>query len=343
MITISFMPEYGLNPEYKVKVRLTMRFYSKTVLLALLALLLLAGCGDPAAELEAPPLPLPTGKAVVFRDPGGKEWPLFKGVSLDQVMEIMRKAGPGSRQGAGEDWQGELVFTAPGGKEHYDLYAGCIRHCGLAYALDPDQIQLLRDCFEREILEIQGLVRIKDLDDSIIIDLKYATADNFTGQVIYPAAVGVIKRETGKRLVEAHKIFREKGLTIKVWDAYRPFSYQQRLWEAFPDPRYVIKPESTPPASGFRARHNNGMSVDITLVDETGRELEMPTGFDDFTESASPEAEGMSPEARANVDLLISVMRSAGFEVAPTEWWHFNDITGEPSPYLDVPLEAFLD
>ena len=183
------------------------------------------------------PSPCPRAKLLFSRDPGGKEWPLFKGVSLDQVMEIMRKAGPGSRQGAGEDWQGELVFTAPGGKEHYDLYAGCIRHCGLAYALDPDQIQLLRDCFEREILEIQGLVRIKDLDDSIIIDLKYATADNFTGQVIYPAAVGVIKRETGERLVEANKIFREKRPDHKGLGTHTaPFPTSSGCGKLFPIP-----------------------------------------------------------------------------------------------------------
>lgn len=184
---------------------------------------------------------------------------------------------------------------------------------------------------------------ITDLDDSIIVDLRYATADNFTGQIIYPVAVAALNRETAEKLVRANQIFQESGYTIKVWDAYRPLSVQSILWEAFPDSRYVIKPENPPLASGFRARHNNGMSVDITLVDRHGRELEMPSEFDDFSEKAWPDSPQISAEARSNLDLLISVMESVGFIGVSTEWWHYNDVTAAPTPYLDVPLEAFLE
>ena len=193
----------------------------------------------------------------------------------------------------------------------------------------------------REPVEIEGLVLVSDLDDSIILDLKYATADNFTGEQVYPVAVAAINKDTGLRFLKAVEIFRRDGYTVKLWDAYRPLSASHQLWASCPDPRYVIKPEDPPPTSGFRPRHNNGMCVDITLVDSNGNELEMPTGFDDYTEKAAPDYPHVSEAARRNRDYLISVMESAGFQVARTEWWHFTDITGTPGPYLDVPLEAF--
>lgn len=195
----------------------------------------------------------------------------------------------------------------------------------------------------RAPVEIEGLVLVNDLDESIIIDLKYATADNFTGQVIYPVEVAAIKKETGERLVKAQEIFKQDGYRIKLWDGYRPLSAQHVLWKACPDPRYVIKPNDPPPTSDFRPRHNNGMAVDITLVDRNGNELKMPTGFDDFSEKAAPDYSDLPDEVRQNRDYLIEVMESLGFRVASTEWWHFDDVTGLPGPYLDVPLEAFLN
>lgn len=195
----------------------------------------------------------------------------------------------------------------------------------------------------REPVEIEGLVLVNDLDESIIIDLKYATADNFTGQVIYPVEVAAIKKETGERLVKAQEIFKQDGYRIKLWDAYRPLSAQHVLWEAYPDPRYVIKPQDPPPSSDFRPRHNNGMAVDITLVDRNGNELEMPTSFDDFSEKAAPDYSDLPDAVRQNRDYLIEVMERVGFRVVSTEWWHFDDVTGTPGPYLDVPLEAFLN
>lgn len=215
--------------------------------------------------------------------------------------------------------------------------------------VEPEKVEKIKEVEqpppespERVPVEIEGLVLVSDLDESIIIDLKYATTDNFTGQVIYPVEIAAINKETGKRLVKAQEIFKQDGYRIKLWDAYRPLSAQHVLWEAYPDPRYVIKPQDPPPTSDFRPRHNNGMAVDITLVDSDGNELDMPTGFDEFSEKAAPDYPDLPEEVRQNRDYLIGVMESAGFRVASTEWWHFDDITGIPGPYLDVPLEAFL-
>lgn len=211
----------------------------------------------------------------------------------------------------------------------------------------PEEVEepekLPQELARQEPVEIEGLVLVSDLDDSFIIDLKYATAENFTGQVIYPVEVAAIKKETGERLVNAQEIFKRDGYRIKLWDAYRPLSAQHVLWEAYPDPRFVHRPQDPPPTSDFTPRHNNGMAVDITLVGSDGNELEMPTGFDDFSEQAAPGYPNLSEEVRQNRDYLIGVMESVGFRVASTEWWHFDDVTGTPGPYLNVPLEAFLN
>jgi D-alanyl-D-alanine dipeptidase len=185
-------------------------------------------------------------------------------------------------------------------------------------------------------------VKLEDLDDSFIIDLRYARDDNFFGKAMYPVAVCAIKRETGEKLVKAHGIFKKDGYTIKVWDAYRPLHVQRELYEVFPHNTFVAKPPEIPITSGFKPRHNNGMSVDVTLVDSEGQEIEMPSEFDDFTEKASPTSEEMTPRARENVNYLIEVMESVGFKNHGKEWWHFSDIIEIPSPYLDIPLQEFL-
>ncbi|MDW7652438.1 MAG: M15 family metallopeptidase [Bacillota bacterium] len=207
---------------------------------------------------------------------------------------------------------------------------------------EKEEPQIELPLTEPEPKEISGLVRIADLDETILIDLKYATADNFTGRPLYPVSVGVINKETGERLVQAGEIFRRDGYRIKVWDAYRPYRYQQDLWDAFPDSRYVLNPAKDT-MENPRPRHNNGLAVDITLVDENGHELEMPTGFDDFSTKAWPSSTDMSPQAKKNVTYLIEVMESVGFKTPKTEWWHFNDMLTVPGPYLDIPLEEFLD
>lgn len=189
---------------------------------------------------------------------------------------------------------------------------------------------------------IEGLVLLKDLDPSFIIDLKYATKDNFFKKAVYPVSVCAIRHETGEKLVKAHEIVKKRGYRIKVWDGYRPLNVQQTLYDLFPNTPYVAKPPEKPITSGFRPRHNNGMAVDITLVDKNGEELEMPSKFDDFTEKASPTSENMTSQAKKNINYLMEVMVGLGFRIHEGEWWHYVDGIEEPSPYLDIPLTAFL-
>lgn len=194
----------------------------------------------------------------------------------------------------------------------------------------------------KTIKSIEGLVLLKDLDPTFIIDLKYATEDNFFKTAVYPVSVCAIRLETGEKLVKAHEKVKEKRYRIKVWDGYRPLNVQRTLYKLFPDSPFVAKPPEEPITSGFRPRHNNGMAVDITLVDKDGIELEMPSGFDDFTDKACPTGDNMTEEARKNINYLMEIMLGLGFRIHDDEWWHFVDGIEEPTPYLDIPLSEFL-
>ena len=103
-------------------------------------------------------------------------------------------------------------------------------------------------------------VRIMDYIPDIVIDLKYATADNFTGTVIYDFKDAYLRYGTVKKLAVAQEKFKAMGYYIKIWDAYRPFAAQEKLWQVCPNPRYVANP-----ANGMKA-HNLGGTIDMTLV-----------------------------------------------------------------------------
>lgn len=191
-----------------------------------------------------------------------------------------------------------------------------------------------RTVARQELEKLSGLVRIDELDDTIVLDLRYATDNNFTGETIYPAALALLQKGTAEKLVRANEEFQRYGYRIKIWDTYRPLSTQQILWNIVPDRRYVAHPENG-------SRHNRGAAVDITLVDEQGNELTMPTGFDDFTNMAARSFPHIPPEARVNMELLTEVMVRNGFTVIDSEWWHFDDSDWPNYPLLDVSLEAF--
>ncbi len=188
----------------------------------------------------------------------------------------------------------------------------------------------------RKIDDLAGLVRINDVDRAIVCDLRYATENNFTGKKVYPVAVGVLRKETALKLAAANAEFLLHGCRLKVWDGYRPPSVQKIFWSLVPDERYVANPDK-----GW-SRHNRGGAVDVTLVDDDGQELAMPSGFDDFSERADPKSIFISAEAKLNSALLVQVMERYGFVQDEHEWWHFDDPDWENYPLVDVPFEKFL-
>lgn len=173
----------------------------------------------------------------------------------------------------------------------------------------------------------EDLVRLRQFDPRLWIELRYATPRNFTGRILYRSNEAWLRRVTATRLGRAQDRLGERGLGLKVWDAYRPPSAQQALWEACPDERYVA-----PPARG--SRHTRGVAVDVTLVDARGQELAMPSDFDAFGERAWRGWQGAPVEAARHRDWLTEAMAGSGFRPIQTEWWHFDDEAWEGYPLL---------
>jgi len=181
----------------------------------------------------------------------------------------------------------------------------------------------------------KDLVDIISLDSTIIIDLRYATADNFMKEVLYSANICLLRKAVAEKLLKVHKGLRKQGLGLKVWDGYRPLSVQKKMWEKMPNPGYVANPK-------YGSNHNRGAAVDVTLVDSSGAELEMPTGFDDFTKKAASNYPNVTKEAFKNRKILQEAMKAHGFKTIKSEWWHFNDCNVKKYPVIDVPLKKIV-
>lgn len=164
-------------------------------------------------------------------------------------------------------------------------------------------------------------VRVTDYIPDVLVELKYATADNFTGAVIYDFQDAYLRYGTVKKLMQVQSALKEQGLRLKIWDGFRPTWAQFRLWEICPDPDFVSDPNV-----GF-SNHSRGNTVDVTLVDSQGREVTMPTGFDDFSDLADRDYSDCPADARQNALLLENLMLSCGFNGYREEWWHFTDET----------------
>ena len=165
----------------------------------------------------------------------------------------------------------------------------------------------------------------------IYIDLRYATDNNFTGVKIYDFTDAYLRYGTVKKLADAQKELKERGYSLKIWDAYRPFETQEKLWEVYPDPNYVANP-----ANGMR-KHNIGGTVDVTLVKSDGTDISMPTEFDDFSLKADRDYSDIEDEeAVKNVMNLQSTMENNGFEGYQGEWWDYSD-TEQYEPVNFIP------
>ena len=170
----------------------------------------------------------------------------------------------------------------------------------------------------------EDFVRVLDYIPSARQELMYATDRNFTGQVIYDFTDVYLRYGTVKRLMAVSEDLAQLGLSLKIWDGFRPVSAQFRLWEVCPDPSFVANPQK-----GFSS-HSRGNTVDITLVDMDGNELEMPTGFDDFSAKADRNYSDCTQTAAAHAELLEVLMEKHGFRGYSAEWWHYSDTDEYP-------------
>ncbi|PCI40380.1 MAG: peptidase M15 [Elusimicrobia bacterium] len=171
---------------------------------------------------------------------------------------------------------------------------------------------------------------------NVIINIRYATEDNFTGKILYPENRCVLRRSAARSLALVQQDLETIGLGLKVWDCYRPLHIQHKLWALVPDPRYVADPEKG-------SRHNRGAAVDITLVDKRGQELEMPTGYDDFSIRAHWDSQEASALAIKNRGILRDAMMAHGFTPLKTEWWHFDAPRWRHHALSDATFEQTLE
>ncbi len=161
------------------------------------------------------------------------------------------------------------------------------------------------------------MVLLKNYVPNIIFDWKYATKDNFTHQILYNNPDAFMRIEAAENLQKVAEDLAKIGLGLKVFDAYRPYSITQKMWQIVPDEKYAANPAK---GSG----HNRGIAVDITLYNlKNGQELLMPTAFDDFTEKAHTNYSNLEKQVLENRAILINTMQKHGFIVLATEWWHF--------------------
>lgn len=162
-------------------------------------------------------------------------------------------------------------------------------------------------------------VKVRDYIPDLVVELKYATSSNFTGSVIYDFTEAYLRYSTVLKLMDVQAELREQGLRLKIWDGFRPLEAQEKLWNANPDPSYLSNPKT-----GTNS-HSRGHTVDLTVVDAEGKELEMPTGHDEFTAYADRDYSDCTDAAAKNAMLLQEVMEKHGFEGLKTEWWHFTE------------------
>jgi zinc D-Ala-D-Ala dipeptidase len=179
------------------------------------------------------------------------------------------------------------------------------------------------------------LVELVRLDPAIKLDMRYATANNFTGRVLYSAARAFLAAPAAQAIARASKAAQADGYGLTIFDAYRPWRVTKQLWDATPagpKKNYVANPKRG-------SKHNRGCAVDLSLHNlSTGMLVEMPSGFDDFSEKAHRDYMTASPAAIANRARLQRYLE--GFVGLSNEWWHFDFAGWEQYPVMDIPFDG---
>lgn len=177
-----------------------------------------------------------------------------------------------------------------------------------------------------------GLVELVKLDDTIKLDIRYATTNNFVGKVIYKEARAFMQRPAADALVRIHQNLKKQNLGLVIFDGYRPLSATKIFWEVTPadKKKFVANPNKG-------SRHNRGCAVDLSLFDlKTGENLEMPTDFDDFTEKAAIDYADATEMQKKNREILQKAMEADSFKVYASEWWHYDFQNCPETRILDI-------
>lgn len=173
------------------------------------------------------------------------------------------------------------------------------------------------------------LIEITPQTHNLSLELLYATDKNFTGKIIYKQPLCFLHALAMPLLEKAIFLANQQGYSFKIFDAFRPKTAAQILWDFCPNPIYVADPK-------LGSHHTRGVAVDLTLVDQaTGQELDMGTPFDDFTETSHHSAL-VTPEIAKNRYLLLGIMLTAGWDFYNSEWWHYQMFTPKNYPLIEA-------
>ena len=179
------------------------------------------------------------------------------------------------------------------------------------------------------------LVELVKLDPTIKLDVRYATANNFLGTPVYTQARAFLQRPAAEALLRAHRELQAHGYGLIIHDGYRPWYVTKIFWDATPDDKKIFVAD---PAAG--SKHNRGCAVDLSLYDlKTGKEVKMPSGYDEMTDRAFADYVGGTPGERSRRALLRQAMEKQDFNVNPKEWWHFDYKDWKQYPILNVKFE----
>lgn len=298
------------------------------------ALLLAAGCAPglvPGSGAGSPPPPVPeewAGLIGVYRLDGdtvsvlereGRLWLL-----RDGAYRPLDPADPGAR--FSRDAEGRATLAVIGGDTLQPVVVGAEGATGFRISPVRPVEELRREALaatpprETGSFREPELVDVTSLDPTIRLDVRYATENNFMGARFYDEPRAFLQRPAAEALARASRRLRERGYGVRVHDAYRPWYVTRMFWDATPDSQKVFVAD---PASG--SRHNRGAAVDLSLYDlETGRPVEMPSGYDEFSPRAYPDYAGGTSRQRWHRELLREAMEAEGFSVYDAEWWHFD-------------------
>lgn len=259
----------------------------RRIILALLAVLILSGCGE--KRVDGPTVPPENAESTTT----ATEMTTEATVMTEQIPDVTMPETP-------DFLRDDQILEVP---QTHMVYPELPRLEKLFETMDSD------------------FVLVSDYLPSVSVELQYATIENFTEQVIYDFEDAYLRYGTVKKLELVCQELEQQGLYLKIWDAFRPTQAQYSLWDICPDSKYVANPNT-----GFSA-HSRGNTLDVTLVDADGNEVEMPTGFDDFSGAADRDYSDCTLEAADNAKLLENVMQKHGFIGYWGEWWHFTDCT----------------
>ncbi len=175
------------------------------------------------------------------------------------------------------------------------------------------------------------MMNLRKAIPGIVLDLKYSTVQNFMHQKLYPRLnTTFLRRPAVIALKKVINELHQQNLSVKIFDAYRPYSVTEEMWEVVKDDRYAADPSK---GSG----HNRGIAVDLTLIDlHTKKEIPMGTGFDNFSDTAHMDFKGLPKKILEHRRCLKTIMEKYGFISLSTEWWHYSLPNTNDFELLDV-------